>query len=172
MFKFSRIKIKKTFICFAFVVFLFLCAQVVYANMGPIRDTPLKKLSDGFRDMKWGDPPSKLGTDVRVVEEYTHDDKSFITYEKQKDDLVLGEAHLKTIQYLFVFRQRTGFNFYRVNIVADDGKNSALLEDYAVQALGSDYIVSDNKRSIHWEGIDEVAYFDRDRKTMAIFLKW
>jgi hypothetical protein len=162
-----RIKTKKPFICFIQIIFLLSCAQAIYAYPGRTFDTPLKTHSDGFRDMKWLDQPSKLGADARIVDEYVDEYYSSTSvgptiriYEKQKEDLVLGKARLKTIQYFFI-RQNGVFYLYRVSIFAADEKNSALLEDYAIQAFGS-YLVSDNKKMIYWQGSAVDAVFHRD----------
>lgn len=53
---------------------------------------------EGFRDMRWGDSPSKLGKYV-IDKKYQNENK--IIYKRQSDELKIGNAKLDAIFYDF-----------------------------------------------------------------------
>lgn len=74
-------------ISFAILLMLVFCSVAVAS----IKDSP-----DGFRGIKWGDPPSALGANTLIEEAY-----GIQTYEKHNENLMIGEVNLTAIAYLF-----------------------------------------------------------------------
>lgn len=62
------------------------------AGAAEIKDSP-----DGFRGIKWGDPPAKLGAREKLGEV-----EVLSTYTRKGDKMSIGEARLNEIRYLFV----------------------------------------------------------------------
>ena len=53
---------------------------------------------EGFRDLKWGDGPDKLGK-FEVIEKNVNE--KFFLYTKEKESLIIGDVKLSSIEYGF-----------------------------------------------------------------------
>lgn len=75
---------------------LALCLVVLFSCMASaaIKDSP-----EGFRGIKWGNPPSALGEAAIVIE--NHDVIKITVYSRQGDKMSLGSAELVVIGYVF-----------------------------------------------------------------------
>lgn len=74
-----------------------LLALLIIFAFCSISTATIKDSPDGFRGIKWGDPPSALGARIK-----TGDGQFSITYEKKGDKLSIGSAKLKSIRYKFL----------------------------------------------------------------------
>jgi hypothetical protein len=97
-------------------------------NYPPIPDFDL--FHEGYRDLKWGDSPSILG-ERHIIEEYVVSsektyEKTGKTFEKVSDDLYLGEAKLKAIQYKY-----NKDRLYAIIFIAKNEEEYVILRQYA-----------------------------------------
>ncbi len=88
---------------------------------------------EGFRGLKWGDPP---GEDMEQLPSYwgawmDPDEHDFLWYEEQDDKLQIGGAELESIEYQFYKGQ-----FYKVEINVDDYYNYEYLKDVVQLKFG------------------------------------
>lgn len=74
-------------ISFAILLLLVFCSVAAAA----IKDSP-----DGFRGIKWGDPPLVLGASTLIKEAY-----DIQTYTKHNENLKMGDVNLTAITYFF-----------------------------------------------------------------------
>lgn len=79
---------KKLFICLLLIVFV---ATPVF-GLPSFQNSP-----DGFRGIKWGDPPSAMGK-YRLD---TQDDDYIKLYSRLDDKMSLGEVPLDLLEYIF-----------------------------------------------------------------------
>lgn len=87
-----------------------------------IKDSP-----NGFRDIKWGDPPTKLGerTKIEIGKFHTF-------YTKTRDKMSIGAADLVSIDYTFLQDRE----LMSVLIVAKEYYNASYLKDTMIARFG------------------------------------
>jgi len=95
---------------------------------------------DGFRGLKWGDPP---GEDMKCVgEDIVHYYTKY--YERKGDKLQLGAAKLESIQYIFYKNQ-----FILVSIETKEGHYAFLVKLLKLKFGNPEYNAQNLKR---WSG--------------------
>lgn len=91
---------------------------------------------DGFRGVKWGDPPSALGVRDKVEE-----NSSLSTYIKKGDNMSFGGAQVKEIEYTFV---RDRF-FAAAAITVKNRRNCGELKDALIAEYGAPQLDEEEK---------------------------
>lgn len=122
----------------------------------------IKNSPDGFRGIKWGEPPAKLGArdklgEVEVMSAYT----------RQGDEMSIGEAELNEIRYMFV-QDRL---FLGVVIEAKNKFNCDRLREAMISGYGEP---SDDETDDALWWIDDavtICYqYDRDEESAIVYI--
>lgn len=117
---------------FAIFLLLVFCSVALAA----IKDSP-----DGFRGIKWGEPPSALGASKLTEEAY-----GVQIYVRHDDKLKIGNANLTEISYIFNEKKFVG------TIIASKGSdNNRALKNALMLRYGMDF---------HETPQGEVVWFD------------
>lgn len=108
---------------------------------------------DGFRGIKWGDPPAKLGPHKPSIAKGGKQ-----CFERVGEKLQLGDAQLHKVLYCF---RENRFDY----VIADsDRRNSKALKKVALQAFGTPSL--DISSYAHWSlpgGVD-IGWFGKTGK--------
>lgn len=141
---------KKVILALSLVFFL--CS----ISTAEIKDSP-----DGFRGIKWGDPPSALGERVKIAV------GRFVSfYTKDDEQMSIGVANLKSIEYVFIQDSQLS----HVIIYAEGADNCTKLREAMIARYGTPLQTSqtknlwgDKKNSISFE-------YDTDTKNAEVYI--
>jgi hypothetical protein len=122
-------------------------AGVVEPPLGSLAYLDFK---NGFRDMKFGDPPAE---DMRLVED--HGDTTY--YTRPRDDLRIGNSQLSKMAYGF-YRGR----FYTALLSTEGLTNSRALLEVLRQAYGQGARPNRFMQRYYWEGARVTLVYDEN----------
>lgn len=104
------------------------------AGMAAIKDSP-----DGFRGIKWGQPPSALGKYTTLLV-----DGATIVYTKNDDKLKIGGADLKYIAYVFWENKFMSVIIRTEGLSNSDALKAAMFERYGEPQYEQGVLQSDH----------------------------
>ena len=115
---------------------------------------------DGFRGIKWGTDISSLEGDMKYQYDVPKLDwlREIKTYTRTGDELRLGLAELRQIEYQFI-----GGYFFAVLAEAKDSQNWNLLKEAVSEKYGEGFPVYINKDQYCWKGTNTEVLLEYDR---------